>query len=297
MWLHLVWRDPLGNVLREDGAYGLLDVLIDGAPATVASILDLEDPHLRIYEAHFGLTQEWAVQLLGLGYDPLLPLSYERTTGDVAFTLGELAEGPADSKHESFHFVLNNCILADNRIPPFGVTRTEAELRNILPIPEDQYGDPGDLESYDYFDLVDLQPPVGALTGEIELLYQTTSWEYVQFLYLANAGTGFLADTGDALLDAWLSTGMSAPEIMTTTSWMALPNDCNNNGIPDDQDITNGTSLDCNGDGLPDECDIALGQSSDQNANGVPDECERRRLDRFEGPIGPPTTVPALPGG
>jgi thiosulfate dehydrogenase len=50
--------------------------------------------------------------------------------------------------------------------------------------------------------------------------------------------------------------------------------DCNTNGVPDEQDISGGTSLDCNTNGIPDECDIAEGTSPDTNGNGVPDECE-----------------------
>ena len=65
------------------------------------------------------------------------------------------------------------------------------------------------------------------------------------------------------------------------------PPDCNDNGIPDDQDINNGTSEDCNDSGVPDECepdcnlngvadecDISSGTSEDCNSNFVPDECE-----------------------
>ncbi|MHC4091069.1 MAG: hypothetical protein ACYSVY_12490 [Planctomycetota bacterium] len=50
--------------------------------------------------------------------------------------------------------------------------------------------------------------------------------------------------------------------------------DCNTNGVPDNEDISGGTSLDCNTNGIPDECDIASGDSSDANTNGIPDECE-----------------------
>jgi|GEM_PF-5891909 len=55
--------------------------------------------------------------------------------------------------------------------------------------------------------------------------------------------------------------------------------DCNENGIPDDQDIANcdpndPACQDCNGNGAPDECDIADLFSNDANGNGVPDECE-----------------------
>ncbi|MCA9787433.1 MAG: VCBS repeat-containing protein [Candidatus Cloacimonetes bacterium] len=64
--------------------------------------------------------------------------------------------------------------------------------------------------------------------------------------------------------------------------------DCNNNGVADWCDITDGTSLDCNGNGRPDECendcngngqpdmcDILAGTSLDLNSNGQPDECEK----------------------
>ncbi len=63
--------------------------------------------------------------------------------------------------------------------------------------------------------------------------------------------------------------------------------DCNRNGIPDDQDIANGTSEDCTGNGIPDECepdcnengiadscDIMDGTSADCNENGIPDSCD-----------------------
>ncbi len=52
------------------------------------------------------------------------------------------------------------------------------------------------------------------------------------------------------------------------------PNDCNGNGVPDDCDISSGTSLDCQPNGIPDECEIASGSATDINGNGIPDECE-----------------------
>ena len=58
----------------------------------------------------------------------------------------------------------------------------------------------------------------------------------------------------------------------------AWAEDCNENGIPDDEDLANcdGSAWcsDCNGNGIPDECDIASGESEDCNDNGYPDECE-----------------------
>ncbi len=51
----------------------------------------------------------------------------------------------------------------------------------------------------------------------------------------------------------------------------AFAGDCNQNGIPDKQDIASGTSLDCDMDGVPDECLPCL----DPDGNGLLDPCER----------------------
>jgi hypothetical protein len=88
----------------------------------------------------------------------------------------------------------------------------EARVRNALPEPPDQYGAPGPGGVYDHFDEVALDRPVGAVRVEVDLLYQPTSWEYIQFLQLANDGTSaFLGEEGDRILEAWLHTGMAAP--------------------------------------------------------------------------------------
>lgn len=50
--------------------------------------------------------------------------------------------------------------------------------------------------------------------------------------------------------------------------------DCNTNGIPDAEDIANGTSVDCDIDGIPDECSTGDGSVADCNANGIPDICD-----------------------
>ncbi|MFH1419883.1 MAG: hypothetical protein ABII12_16545 [Planctomycetota bacterium] len=50
--------------------------------------------------------------------------------------------------------------------------------------------------------------------------------------------------------------------------------DCNDNGVPDVEDISQGTSQDCNANGVPDECDIGDGASLDCDSNGIPDECD-----------------------
>ena len=50
--------------------------------------------------------------------------------------------------------------------------------------------------------------------------------------------------------------------------------DCNYTGVPDDCDIGEETSEDCDGNWIPDECDIALGGAGDCNFNSVPDHCD-----------------------
>jgi len=51
-------------------------------------------------------------------------------------------------------------------------------------------------------------------------------------------------------------------------------NDCNNNGLMDQEELAAGTAHDRNYNGVLDSCDIALGTSQDCNGNGIVDEAE-----------------------
>jgi hypothetical protein len=173
------------------------------------------------------MTQEWAAQLLSLGYPADLALSYNRHSGSPDFTLGDLAGESPGAQHETFHFVLNNTVIKDNRIPPYRMDYEEARKRNALPVPAGQYGG-GPGKTYDYFDEVSLNPPSGAEYATIDLLYQPTSWEYVQFLYLANDQENpFLADEGAYMLEAWLETDMAEPHVMASATWGEPAGGCN----------------------------------------------------------------------
>ena len=221
MWLNIKWYGSGGQLLREDGEYGPINVTLSGAPRQVNTILDLQGTNTRIYEVHGSMTQEWAEQLLGFGTPGSTPVSYDRVTGAVTMTLQQLADEPEGTYQHSFHFILNNHVSMDNRIPPYGMKYAEAKKRNALPVPYCQYGCPEtDDDVYRYYDTLVLKPPFGAKTAKIDLLYQPTSWEYIQFLYLANNRSNqFLANEGENLLDAWLNTGMSEPYVMATTTW------------------------------------------------------------------------------
>lgn len=221
IWLRTLWMDDGNQVLREDGSYGSFQTNVNGTNYTVQSITD---PNARVYQAKLGITQDWAFQLLLAGVSPTLPLAFDRVTGLPTMDLATLASSAPGTEVETFHFVLNNKMLSDNRIPPFQMNRDMAIERNAQPVPATQYGNPGPGGVYDHFDDVPLSPPVGATRAKVELLYQTASWEYIQFLLLANPGTSpFLATAGQDVFDAYMATGRSAPEVMSSAHWCSMP--------------------------------------------------------------------------
>jgi hypothetical protein len=99
----------------------------------------------------------------------------------------------------------------------------------------------------------------------VELLYQPTSWEYVQFLDLANTGqSAFLAAEGDNVLEAWLATGMAAPYAMASATWVAAQAAC-------------ADGLDNDGDGLADAGqDPGCSGPADVSENDATRPCDDR---------------------
>lgn len=220
MWVRTRWYDNQGALLREDGEYGPLTTIVNGQPVSVDTLLDPESPHLELYEAKPGITQEWAAKLLTLGYAANLPVRYDRTTGAVTMTLGDIANAAPGDGFTTFHFALNDKILEDNRIPPYGLDYDEALKRNATPIPTSLYGNPTSGQKYRYYDEVALSPPLRAVRAEIELMFQPTSWEYIQFLMMHNSGQDpFLKDAGKDVYEAWRATGMAAPHVMASAEW------------------------------------------------------------------------------
>ncbi len=218
MWLNMKWYNASGTLLREDGKYGPLNVTINGSPRTVNTILDLKGTNTRIYEVQGAVTKDWAKKLISMGTWRDMPLQFDRVTGQVEETLRDAAEN-GDAYVKTFHFILNNYVASDNRIPPYKMKYDEARKRSALPVPASQFGDPDEGGTYRYWDEVKLKPPTGAERATIDLLYQPTSWEYIQFLYLANRRTNaFLAEAGANVLDAWLN-DMADPYVMTSTTW------------------------------------------------------------------------------
>jgi hypothetical protein len=243
---------------------------VDGSTFVPKSIVDLDNPKLKVYEVHPAMTKEWADVLLSVGYPNSMPLSFDRLTGLPDYTLGQLAALPASqpgaiSFHETFHFALNNHVAFDNRIPPYQMSYDEAQKRNSLPVPASQYGGaPGGVyQHWDEFDISGIAPG-GAVSADLTLYYQGTSWEYVQFLNNAvsntatgagapNAVTPFLADEGKNYLDAWVNTGMVPPYVMATATWgqtqcVPEPEVCGDTVDNDCDGIVDCDDPDCTGD-------------------------------------------------
>jgi hypothetical protein len=213
MWINVRWYDAGNNLVAENGAYGSIGRTapdLNNVQHDVQSILDPSST--QVYEAQMGLDQAWAAKLITVGYDPSLTVSYDRLSDAPEHTLGELATSPPGTIFHSFHFVLNNTVQHDDRIPPYGFQYDTALARSSLPVPASQFGDPGPGGTYNYWDDVPFLIPATATSAQVRLYYQQTSWEYIQFLWKQNDQLSpFLGNEGINMLDAWLNTGESPP--------------------------------------------------------------------------------------
>lgn len=134
------------------------------------------DEQAKIYEIHPGLSP------------------------GLALALG-LPAGP------SFHFVLNDTIYEDNRIPPRGFTNAEFEAIQSPPVAY-SYADGA------YWDDTPYNLSASAETVHVTLYYQTTTKEYVEFLRDEN----WTNSAGDDLYNAWAAHGKGAPVAMAEIS-------------------------------------------------------------------------------
>lgn len=121
---------------------------------------------------------------------------YEAVLGldGLMASISGVAEGP------SFHFVLNNKIYKDNRIPPRGFNN--AAFASVQAAPVGYVYQDGQ-----YWDDTLFRVPPEASGATVSLYYQTASKEYIEFLRDEN----YTNDAGDQLYAQWLLTGMSPP--------------------------------------------------------------------------------------
>lgn len=103
----------------------------------------------------------------------------------------------------SFHFVLNDSVYFDNRIPPRGFTNAAFEAIQSSPV-DHTYAD-GQYWDDTYYAL-----PNTAAEVTVTLYYQAVSKEYVEFLQAENHSDS----RGDELYALWAANGRGAPEIM-----------------------------------------------------------------------------------
>lgn len=126
---------------------------------------------------------------------------YQRFHG-IDPTVSGLTGVPAG---QSFHLVLNNVVISDNRIPPMGFTNTAADAVQSGAIGH-TYADG------QYWDDTTYAIPAGSRKAQVTVYYQTSSKQYMEFLRdNANAGED---NPGQIAYDAWVTFGKSAPVAM-----------------------------------------------------------------------------------
>jgi hypothetical protein len=165
------------NVKFFDGAMNLLGE--SGAYNSTNGVLT-RDAQAKIYEIHPGLDTNLAAALA-------------------------LPPGP------SFHFVLNNKIYGDNRIPPRGFTNASFALFGGAPVGH-TYADG------QHWDETFYSMPPGTTRAEVRLYYQSTSKEFVEFLRDENRTN----TKGQEMFDLWNMNGKCPPTLMAEMIWVPL---------------------------------------------------------------------------
>ncbi len=213
--------------------------------------------NLRFYDSSMQLVSEsgaYDVDTGVLEYDSEIKI-YETKPGLDEITAPLIGAEPGPS----FHFVLNNKIFKDNRIPPRGFTNSAYEDFGGQPVAH-SYED-GQYWDETYYSL----PPTGT-TAEVTLYYQSTSKEFMEFLRDEN----FTDSKGQEMYDLWNENGKCPPEIMATVTIpleTGSPADINGDGVVDVLDLLQllsawGPCPDCpedlNGDGVVDVLDLLI---------------------------------------
>ena len=176
MWINITAYDIDDIVVFESGAYDPITAILDMGGA-------------KIYEAKLGMSQAVA--------------DAASADGIYTYTAGE-----------SFHFVLNNMVIKDNRIPPRGFTNVNFEAIQSPPVGY-TYADGAHSDNTNY------TLPSSTFRVNAKLLYQTTSKEYVEFLRDKNVTD----NSGQVLYDLWAANGKSTPVIMNETDFFTEPLD------------------------------------------------------------------------
>lgn len=175
MWVQATFYSVAGDRLREIGRYGRQKDRIFDEDVEVPTLLD--PGQTRVYECLPGISQAQAD-------------TFNKSPG------------------KSFHFVLNDIIVKDNRIPPRGF-RLDAFAAHLSQPVAAHYADG------QHWDEMDFDVPPGCARVEVSLMYQSVTWEYIKFL----AEENHTDDWGRRLYLIWQQTGQCPPVRMATQSY------------------------------------------------------------------------------
>jgi hypothetical protein len=170
MWINVRFYDEGDNLLVEHGGYDYATGLLTN--------------DTRIYEVHPGIGT------------------------NLAATLNALNPGLDIEPGPSFHFVLNNQIFEDNRIPPRGFTNSVYNTFGGAPVGHHY-------EDGQYWDNTLYPVPEGAVRAHARLYYQSTSKEFMEFLRDEN----HTDNTGTNTYNLWVANDRCPPVLMTEAFW------------------------------------------------------------------------------
>ncbi len=132
---------------------------------------------------------------------------------------------------ESFHLILNNQVLKDNRIPPIGFSNSAFTAVQANPV-NYSYADG------QYWDDTMFDIPGAATRAMVTLNYQTTSREYIEFQRDNNVTN----TAGQNAYDRWVARGKSAPvdmDMLIIDLGPRLAGDTNGDGQVNVDDLIN----------------------------------------------------------
>ncbi|HPD47498.1 MAG TPA: multiheme c-type cytochrome [Anaerohalosphaeraceae bacterium] len=170
MWINVQFLGNGNRIVKEIGTYGEKSDTLAGQAVIAPTLLDPEET--VVYEVLPGISESAAAKF-------------------------NKKPGP------SFHFVLNDIITKDNRIPPKGFTNEKFKEHLCEPVGKEY-------QDGQYWDDAAFEIPPAAKKVIVRLMYQSMSWEYLKFLVEENRTD----EASRKLYDAWSRTGKCPPVVM-----------------------------------------------------------------------------------